>query len=358
MNKFVFLIHSLHTGGMERVMVELANNFSRRDDTQVHIVLYGINPEIFYHLDGKVMLHLPKSVLNGANRLYGIFSRMRFIREKVKEIGPSSILSFGEYWNSFVLLSLLDSKIPIFVSDRCQPNKSLGFLHNQLRRLLYPLAKGIIAQTNIAKKIYEQKKLNRRIVVIGNPIRKIDLANSKREKVVLTVGRLIESKHHDVLIRIFSRINLIGWKLFIIGDDAIKQKNFEKLKDLINSLSLQEKVYLLGKRADVDHYYKTASVFAFTSSSEGFPNVVGEAMSAALPTVVYDCIAGPSDLIIDGETGFLIPLHNELLFESRLKQLMESEDLRMKMGLKGAKSVKMFSVDAVSDKFHELMVNN
>jgi glycosyltransferase involved in cell wall biosynthesis len=67
----------------------------------------------------------------------------------------------------------------------------------------------------------------------------------------------------------------------------------------------KDKVFLEGEQKEIDPWYHRAKLFAFTSSSEGYPNVVGEALSAGLPVVAYDCIAGPSDMIDDGKTGIL-----------------------------------------------------
>ena len=125
----------------------------------------------------------------------------------------------------------------------------------------------------------------------------------RKENIVLSVGRLIRSKHHDKLIEIFSHV-APGWKLIIVGDDSQKQNNMILLKDLIPKLNMNEKIILAGNQSDVDSYYLKSKIFAFTSSSEGFPNVVGEAMSAGLAVVAFDCVAGPSELIQSGETDF------------------------------------------------------
>jgi hypothetical protein len=87
---------------------------------------------------------------------------MRFLRKKVKNIDPDTILSFGEYWNNLVLLSLYGLKYPVYISDRSQPDKDLGRVQNRLRDLLYPKAAGFIAQTSKAKEICLNKRWNRK----------------------------------------------------------------------------------------------------------------------------------------------------------------------------------------------------
>jgi GalNAc-alpha-(1->4)-GalNAc-alpha-(1->3)-diNAcBac-PP-undecaprenol alpha-1,4-N-acetyl-D-galactosaminyltransferase len=69
-----------------------------------------------------------------------------------------------------------------------------------------------------------------------------------KENIILTVGRLIESKHHDQLIDIFLRINKPGWKLVIVGDDAIKQKNKTRLQKIIDQNNAADRIILTGNQ--------------------------------------------------------------------------------------------------------------
>jgi len=156
---------------------------------------------------------------------------------------------------------------------------------------------------------------------------------------------------------LFVRINNPDWKLVIIGDDALKQKNMARLQALVNELEANEKVILLGKRADVEAYYLKSKIFAFTSSSEGFPNVIGEAQSAGLPVVAFDCIAGPAEMLIDGENGFLVPLFDYSLFEKRLGQLMQQTELQKKLGDNARQSVKKFSAAKISLQYEKFILN-
>jgi len=78
---------------------------------------------------------------------------MIFIWRNVYFINPDSILSFGEYWHNLILLSLIVTYYPVFGSDRCQSDKSLGILTNFPLRKLYVYIEGEIAQTEKVQKI-------------------------------------------------------------------------------------------------------------------------------------------------------------------------------------------------------------
>jgi len=352
------VIPSLQAGGMERVMSGLAWSFSAREDVELHLVLYGISREVFYPIPDNIQVHKPGFAFSNRVRLLSTLRTLSFLRRTIKRIRPLSVLSFGEYWNNLVLLSLLGLKYPVFVSDRSQPDKSLGRIQDTLRHMLYPSARGIILQTDKAKEIYLKKHRHKNIAVIGNPIRLIEAGGQalKQEQRVLMVGRLIKTKHQDLLIKMFARVSPPEWTLMIVGYDHLKQQHMERLKALARDLGVEKQVVFTGKSDQIEELYLTSSVFAFTSSSEGFPNVIGEAMSAGLPVVAFDCIAGPSALIRDGETGFLAPLFDEAEFESKLGLLLNDEKLRSEMGKRAKLSIKDFAQDKITDDFFQFII--
>ena len=358
MKTICLVVHSLQAGGMERVMAELAGYFSKKETVKVHLVLYGINRDIFYVLPNNVIIHKPSFTFNDTKRKISSLKTLRFLRKKIKEIKPDAILSFGEYWNNFVLMATLGLHYPVFVSDRSQPDKSLGKTQDKLRQWLYPFAQGIIAQTEKAKQVYQSIYRHGNIMVIGNPIRKIQNIEEviERENIVLMVGRLIESKHQDKLIELFVKINNPRWKLVIVGYDHLKQNHLARLQEMVKELGVEDRVILTGKQSNVERYYLQSKIFAFTSSSEGFPNVIGEALSAGLPVVAFDCVAGPSEMITDNENGFLVPLFDYELFQENLALLMSDVSKREQFSLNARESIKKFSVENIGERFFKFII--
>jgi glycosyltransferase involved in cell wall biosynthesis len=357
--KICLLIPSLQAGGMERVMSELATYFCGEEKTEIHLVMYGIRPELFYPVPSRLIIHQPLKEFNNKRRFIHTIKRSLYLRRTVRNIQPDTILSFGELWNSFILLSLWGLRFPVFISDRCNPARPYKVHNRLLRRLLYPQAKGVIAQTARAAELYSGQFRHNNIKVIGNPIRNIVTDNRiVRQNIVLSVGRLITTKHHDKLIEAFAAINKPGWILIIVGDNSLKQNNFDRLSNLVEELGLSGRVILAGKQPDIDNYYLNSSIFAFASSSEGFPNVIGEAMSAGLPVIAFDCIAGPSEIIQDNHNGYLIPLFDWEQFRRKLSQLMDNEQLRTSMGNNGRKTIKQFSIDTIGKKYLDFITSH
>ncbi len=349
----------MQAGGMERVMSELAWHFATKSEVELHLVLYGIKQEIFYSLPDNVVIHKPKFRFKNAFRLFYTLKTLGYLRKTISRIKPDTVLSFGEYWNSFVLLSMLFKKYPVYVSDRSQPNKSLGKFHDRLRKWLYPKSAGVILQTETAKLIYQEKFKTLNIEVIGNPIREIEATvDGERENQILMVGRLIKTKHQDRLIRIFASLKNKDWKLVLVGYDHLKQSNMENLKKLAEDMGVADQVIFAGKQSEVEKFYLKSKIFAFTSSSEGFPNAIGEAMAAGLPVVAYDCDAGPSEMITDDKTGFLIPLFDDETFKSKLELLMEQPELREKFGQNGKEYIAGLSIKLIGEKFYQFITSS
>jgi GalNAc-alpha-(1->4)-GalNAc-alpha-(1->3)-diNAcBac-PP-undecaprenol alpha-1,4-N-acetyl-D-galactosaminyltransferase len=353
-----FVIPSMVAGGMERVMAELANYFAPKDHLQVNIILFGKRPKLFYHLDKNVIVHTINNNESSTNSLIDLIRRIIYIRKTIKLINPTAVLAFGTQWNNLVLLALKWTNFPVFVSDRGSPIRKYSFYNEFLKSLLYPTSEAIIVQTKMAEEITRKRFPKHRIEKIGNPINEI-IQDQKIEKenIILSVGRLIKTKHQDRLIQIFSSLNAPNWKLVIIGANALGENNFDSLVKLVNDLDLSDRVFLLGEKKQIFDYYLKSKIFAFTSSVEGFPNVIGEALSAGLPVVSYDCVSGPSELIKNGENGFLVDVFDDTTFKEKLQFLIDNPTVLNDISKKSSKSIGDFSSEKIGEKFLEVLLH-
>lgn len=320
-----FVIPTLQMGGMERVVCLLAN-YASESRYQVHIVCL-LDKNSAYYLKEDINVISPnfaykRGLYNKIRVLYYLISILRSIK-------PDSILSFSEVFNPLAILSAKTANVPIYISDRSSPNKKLSSYKQYLRRLSYPLAEGVIAQTEFSKEIALNKRYNSNIEVIANPLKEInDNLNLIKEPIIISVGRLVSTKNFKELIDIFYELNPDkSWQLWILGEGPDRNK----LQEQIDNLFLGNRVKLLGAVKDIDKYLLKASIFAFTSLSEGFPNALSEALACPLPCIAYDCPAGPADLIKHGENGFLIPLNDKISFKKHLDMLVRDKNLRNRM---------------------------
>jgi len=331
--KICLVLPTLKAGGMERVMSELANFLVRREHEVLVVLMY--KAEHFFTLDKKVKIIEPR-ISKTSNLLYA-FYLFPYIRKTIKNFRPDSILSFGERYNSYVLLSSLGLKAPVFISDRSSPKKALSNFNIVLSKLLYPNAKGIICQTKSSGAVLNSRlgKKTPSIKIIPNPLRKLEFGDSiPKEDLIIAVGRIVIEKRYDRLLDIYQKINNRDWKLLIVGDGPLKN---ELLTDIRNR-NLESEVILQGNTKDVDHFYQKSKIYVLTSDSEGFPNTLCEAMGHGLPVISFDCIAGPGDIISNMENGILIDDGDVDAFAYELQKLLDDESLRTKLG-ENAKSI-------------------
>ena len=146
--------------------------------------------------------------------------------------------------------------------------------------------------------------------------------------VYIFVGRLVGDKGLNELINAFKSINLSKMKLLLVG-------NFEYDLDPLHSISLKEinenkNIISVVFKEDVRPYFGISDALVFPSYREGFPNVVLQAGSMGLPSIVSD-INGCNEIIINEQNGLIIPAKNTELLAVAMYKLIENSSLRTKL---------------------------
>lgn len=317
----------LNCGGAQRVVSEFANELAARG-YDVSILQIFRTGDPFYALDGRIR-HLQPEAAYPKNAC-GLLRTMRWLRRTVRQLKPDVLLAFHHRYNPFVMCSLLGTGIPVYVSDRCAPysKPSPPAWNAKLARLLYPFAKGIIAQTRLSAE--EKRRYNRNVQVIPNPLKRSSLPESvEREPVIVNVARMNKGKGQRELLLAFARLHNPGnWQLTLVGDGPER----DRLERLTDELGIRERVCFTGARKDVDALLARSSIFAFASLSEGYPNALLEAMAAGLCCISFDCVAGPSDIIDHERSGLLIPVGDIDAYALALQHLIDDRKLRERLG--------------------------
>lgn len=145
--------------------------------------------------------------------------------------------------------------------------------------------------------------------------------NTARPWHFLFVGRLVFQKNVSMLLRVIQRLRGQGYycRLKIIGEGNYKQS----LEELSDKLCLSDVVDFVGSvfYTEIPKYFDWADVFLLPSNYEGFPRVIMEAAAAGLPIVATD-VSGAGDIILQEETGYIVPLANEDIFLEKTKVLL------------------------------------
>ncbi|MGL5562257.1 MAG: glycosyltransferase [Tannerellaceae bacterium] len=190
-----------------------------------------------------------------------------------------------------------------------------------------------------------------------NTYKDIEVDFSKKEKILLYVGRLsYNQKRIDRLINIWRLIELDSrsseWRLVIVGSG--EEEN--KLKALVSKFNLK-RVFFEGVQSDVINYYKTASIFALTSSYEGFPMSLGEAMINGCVPVLFDSFAAASDIVDCDVNGILVSPFDIEQYSNRVLDLMCNHELREIMARNAILKVDNFSAARILTLWDDLLIS-
>ena len=155
----------------------------------------------------------------------------------------------------------------------------------------------------------------------------------ENDRVILFAGRRRKDKGVSELVRAFVRISRDHpeWYLVLFGHEENASNIGNDTRDTIRS---HEKIHAFDWSSDLRIAYKMADMFVLPTWREGFPNTVLEASAMQLPVVTTTAV-GAVDSVIDGETGFLVPVDDEIQLAEKIERLIQSPELRAEMGRKG-----------------------
>ena len=303
--RITFLIGCMRRGGAERVISILANNYVKRGwNVDIITLLEDSND---YKLDDRI--NLIPMCKDGKSRLCQLPTWIYNIRKYVKKSNTDVIVSFIARINIITILSCIGLNKKIIISERNDPKSDgRGILVKILTYILYPLSKSIIFQTEWAKGCFP-KYIQKKGIIIGNPV---IVSEDKKElgtKKIVAVGRLTEQKNHKMLINSFKKINEYNkeYRLYIYGEGGLR----EKLEMQVRDLELQDYVFLPGNFIDIHKKISDADIFVLSSRYEGLSNALLEAMMMGIPCISTN-YAGVNEIIVNGYNGILVPNEDEI----------------------------------------------
>lgn len=370
-------------GGVQRVLVTLANCLSEKHDVTILCEQSQDRMNIPYALSERVKLasveikeehHISyllsrfirkldaKGLIRGiCLQKFGAYPpviQKRYIAYFLKNKHDVIIGVQGRY---SLLLSLIQERVEALC---------MGWFHNSYKAYFETKGKYYYYQ----KKMYQQQipKLRSCVALtkkdaelfnkeIGNVFEYIynpltvgasgvsNLDNSQ----ALFVGRIVyEQKGIDFLLDIAEKCAQINknFKLVVVGGG----EDQEKLKNDIYKRKLEFVVDYVGEKAAVGDYYKKADVVLNTSRWEGFGLVITEAMAYGVPVISFST-EGPLEIITSGQDGILIPNYDIDRYSSELVGLLCDRKKRMKMGENALKKAEFFGEQTIVEKWEHLM---
>jgi glycosyltransferase involved in cell wall biosynthesis len=225
-------------------------------------------------------------------------------------------------------------------------------LFRWLERSVAPLSHRIIVvcdadrQTALREWVASPRKL--RLVYNGMP----DVHADQRARPgiapvrLITIARMCEQKDYPTLFRALAQLRDLDWHLDQIGDGPLQ----DNTRKLASELGLSERITFSGLSKDVAPLLARAQIYLLVSNWEGFPRSILEAMRTGLPVIASD-VGGVREAVVDGTTGFLVARSDARTLADRLRQLIESPELRDTMGSKGrARYEQYFTFERMLDE--------
>lgn len=354
--KVDFYISSLSSGGAEHVLTNLASNFINNEQ-DVSIISYEKRPQ-FYPVDSRVKIH--KYNFTKKNKIIEVLSDFISTKKHLKERKADVAVSFLMRCNFMLILAGAFSKTKIIVCDRNNIIQKYSKFVFRITCFLYRFADAVCVQTYKMKSFYPSY-LQKKMYVLKNPLDFIQMNNQCegktiiQENTIISVGRLEWQKDFITLIQAFKLISekYPEWILKIFGQGNRK----EELEKLIVDLKIQNRVVLCGVTHTPFLEMKKAKIFVLSSLFEGFPNVLCEAMYAGLACISTNCDFGPSELIKDGDNGYLVNIGDVDQMATRIAHLVEDESLRNQLGTKAKNSVECLEINNVCNEWMEMVLN-
>ena len=147
---------------------------------------------------------------------------------------------------------------------------------------------------------------------------------------IVTVGRLQAPKDALTLVRALAELPRDAYEAVIVGEGPDRPA----VESEVRRLGLDSEVDLAGGRTDVAELLAASDLFVLSSRSEGLPLSILEAMAAGLP-VVASSVGGIPELVLEGETGFLVPPGDPHRLAGAIERLLDDSALRRRLGAAG-----------------------
>ena len=334
--KIALFLPSIGYGGAERVTVNLGGGIAARGFDVDLVFVTSDDPPMLTDIPAEVNL-VDLEAGRVAASLPGLIRYLR--RER-----PLALLSALEHTNVIALLAArlarVDTRIVVSVHttvSRAIEDSTLfrSRLFPWLIRWFYPWASKVVAVSEAARSdlLAVAGLQPDSIQVINNPVvtpRLFERAKAPLDHpwfaageppVILGVGRLVTAKNFPLLLRAFALVRKEQpARLLILGDGEQRQV----LESLADELGLAPHVAMPGFVDNPYPYMARAGAFVLSSSFEGLPTVLIEALALGIPVVSTDCPSGPSEILQQGRWGTLVPVDDErALAEGILRALRQ-----------------------------------
>ena len=379
-NHIVFLINSMGEGGAQRVILSLVEEYLSHS---IEVTLISLVKNDFYEIPigvNKVYLREKASESSGFYETllipYYAWKLKRYVKNKKIKIVQSHLFR-ANFVN--LISKLFSSKQIVQIVNHSVISRFLreglfGRANIFLIRILYPKADKVFYISKRMKEdfLFYVKGIDKKNIIIYNPYNISQILEQSKENVdftfnpkklyLVTVGRLITLKRFKDILLVLSTLDE-DIELVMLGNGEKEAK----LKALANDLNIMSRVHFLGQVKNPFYYISRSDLFISSSSVEGFPNVLVEAMICRTAIISTDCVSGPREILAPktdhsyqlteglemAEFGILYPVGKVDELKKAILLLLKDEKLRKEYETKAFEQSKNFSIEKISKIYKE-----
>jgi glycosyltransferase involved in cell wall biosynthesis len=354
--KILFVIDTLGSGGKERRLVELLKALRRNEAISTELVI--MSNDIHY-----------REIFDLGINIHRIIRKM-----------PKDVTVFRKFW---LLIKHLrpdvvhcwESMTAVYLAPVCRllgcplvngmitnvPLRRNILNHHWLRaRITFPLSSVIVSNSAAGLKAYSAP--SNRSVVIGNGFNFSRVEN-------LVDGKLLRREQNITTQFIVGMVASFGYPKDYPTYFSAARKVLERRNDITflaigagtdseESVRLsgarKENFRFLGRRNDVESWIGIMDIGILASFTEGISNSVMEYMALGKPVIASD-VGGTPELVVEGETGFLVAQSDNRMLADRITVLLDDVDIRERMGINGMNHIRShFSIERMSGDYVNL----
>lgn len=337
--KIMHIVPSLYTGGAEKFCIDICNDLAKDPENVVYLCsLEKLNDkqQIMYDKIAKNVHFISMNKVGKQPTL--IFDLFKMLKEIKPDITHTHLRA-----QLYAAFGLIVNKIPNVHTVHSLACKETTTGKRKLYSLLYhffnftPVSIGQEVLKSVQKE-YGQSYVN----VIDNGVKKLEstnafdeikeyvksLQNSSDTKIFVNIGRVYPIKNQKLLIGAFDKLldDGIDAHLLIIGSRIIVPQYAKECEEMVRH---PQNVHFLDEKSNVSDYLLCADSFCLSSSHEGMPMTILEAMSIGLPTIATP-VGGIPDILDDGINGYIASDVTVQAYYMTLKRFLENSDLNKK----------------------------
>lgn len=327
-DRLLLVLPSLDRGGGERVMLQLARSFLAAG-REVHLaVLLGGGP-LRGEVPDSAVLHelVPDEHAKGFALAWHAFPKLVSLMRSTR---PGAVLSTMTGTNLLTVLACMSTRCRagIVLREAASLINTKSAVKRLAMRRLYRRADALVAvSAGVARDLRGLGLDSDQIQVIHNPVdaeRLRHLASTDslslendRLPYVVSLGRLVEQKDQQTLLRAYAMSALRKSHRLVIMGDGDRRADLEMLA---HDLGIADRVLLTGALDNPYRVLAEASLHVLSSRWEGYPNVLLEALALGVPVVSTDCPYGPSEILGDGRYGRLASMSDPAALASAMDE--------------------------------------